>query len=55
MTGGVLQANGTMAPDPRMDVKAVSDTVLYRAGLPLDTNVLFVTVMANTMPLVGRG
>ena len=55
MTGGVLQANGTMAPEPRMDVKAVSDTVLYMAGLPLDTNVLFVTVMANTMPLVGRG
>jgi NAD(P)-dependent dehydrogenase (short-subunit alcohol dehydrogenase family) len=55
MTAGVLQANGSLAPEPRMDVKAVADTVLYMAGLPLDTNVLFLTVMANTMPLVGRG
>lgn len=55
MTGGVLQANGSMAPEPRMNVKHVADAVLYMAALPLDTNVLFTTVMANTMPLVGRG
>jgi len=55
MTGGVLQANGTLAPEPRMDVQNVADAVLYMAGLPLTTNVLFMTVMANTMPFVGRG
>jgi len=55
MTAGVLQANGTMAPEPRMDVQNVASAVLYMAGLPLDSNVLFMTVMANTMPFVGRG
>jgi NAD(P)-dependent dehydrogenase (short-subunit alcohol dehydrogenase family) len=55
MAGGVLQANGAMAPEPRMDVQNVAQAVLYMAGLPLDANVLFMTVMANTMPFVGRG
>jgi NAD(P)-dependent dehydrogenase (short-subunit alcohol dehydrogenase family) len=55
MSGGVLQANGTTAPEPRMDVQNVANAVLYMAGLPLDSNVLFMTVMANTMPFVGRG
>jgi NAD(P)-dependent dehydrogenase (short-subunit alcohol dehydrogenase family) len=55
MTAGVLQANGTMAPEPRMDVRHVADAVLYMAGLPLDSNVPFITVMANTMPFMGRG
>jgi NAD(P)-dependent dehydrogenase (short-subunit alcohol dehydrogenase family) len=55
MTSGVLQANGSMAVEPRMDVQHVADAVLYMANLPLDTNVLFMTVMANTMPFVGRG
>jgi NAD(P)-dependent dehydrogenase (short-subunit alcohol dehydrogenase family) len=55
MTGGVLQANGTTAPEPRMDVENVAKAVLYMAGLSLDSNVLFLTVMANTMPFVGRG
>jgi NAD(P)-dependent dehydrogenase (short-subunit alcohol dehydrogenase family) len=55
MTAGVLQANGVLAPEPRMDVNNVADAVLYMAGLPLATNVLFMTVMANTMPFVGRG
>lgn len=55
MTSGVLQANGGLAPEPRMDVKNVADAVLYMAGLPLDANVLFMTVMANLMPFVGRG
>jgi NAD(P)-dependent dehydrogenase (short-subunit alcohol dehydrogenase family) len=55
MTQGVMQANGTMAPEPRMDVQNVANAVLYMASLPLDSNVLFMTVMANTMPFVGRG
>jgi NAD(P)-dependent dehydrogenase (short-subunit alcohol dehydrogenase family) len=55
MTAGVLQANGSLAPEPRMDVNNVADAVLYMAGLPLTSNVLFMTVMANTMPFVGRG
>ena len=52
---GVLQANGALAPEPTMDVDNVSRAVLYIAGLPMDANVLFMTVMANTMPFVGRG
>jgi len=52
---GTLQANGTMAPEPQMDTKHVGEAVLYMAGLPLDTNVLFMTVMASKMPFVGRG
>jgi NAD(P)-dependent dehydrogenase (short-subunit alcohol dehydrogenase family) len=55
MTAGVPQANGTMMPEPRMDVKHVADAVLYMATLPLDANVQFITVMATKMPLVGRG
>jgi NAD(P)-dependent dehydrogenase (short-subunit alcohol dehydrogenase family) len=55
MTGGVPQANGTIQPEPRMDLRCVSDAVLYMASLPLDANVLFMTVMANQMPFVGRG
>jgi NAD(P)-dependent dehydrogenase (short-subunit alcohol dehydrogenase family) len=55
MSSGVLQANGELAVEPRMDVNNVADAVLYMAGLPLTTNVLFMTVMANTMPFVGRG
>jgi NAD(P)-dependent dehydrogenase (short-subunit alcohol dehydrogenase family) len=55
MTKGVPQANGTMAVEAVMDVKHVADTVLYMAGLPLEANVPFITVMATKMPLVGRG
>ncbi|MEO8596648.1 MAG: SDR family NAD(P)-dependent oxidoreductase [Candidatus Solibacter sp.] len=55
MAGGVLQANGTTAPEARMDVRHVAGAVLYMAGLPLATNVLFMTVMATQMPFVGRG
>ena len=55
MSGGVLQANGTLAPEPTMDVNNVAKAVLYIASLALDSNVLFMTVMANTMPFVGRG
>jgi NAD(P)-dependent dehydrogenase (short-subunit alcohol dehydrogenase family) len=52
---GVLQPDGTSKQEPRMDAKAVGDAVAYMAGLPLDANVLFMTVMATKMPFVGRG
>ncbi|TMJ33747.1 MAG: SDR family oxidoreductase [Alphaproteobacteria bacterium] len=52
---GVMQADGRMATEPRMDAADVGRAVVYMAGLPLDTNVLFMTVMANLMPFVGRG
>ena len=55
MTSGVLQANGEKAVEPRMDVQHVADAVVYMANLPLDANVLFMTVMATKMPFVGRG
>ena len=55
MTEGVLQANGSLAIEPRMDVECVARAVVYMASLPLDANVLFMTVMATKMPLVGRG
>ena len=52
---GVPQPNGTKMIEPRMDAEHVGNAVVYMASLPLDTNVLFMTVMANTMPFVGRG
>ncbi len=55
MKDGVLQANGSVSPEPTMDVEHVARAVLYMAGLPLDANVLFMTVMATEMPFVGRG
>jgi NAD(P)-dependent dehydrogenase (short-subunit alcohol dehydrogenase family) len=55
MTDGVLQANGTTAPEPRMDVNHVAQAVVYMDSLPLQSNVLFMTVMASKMPFVGRG
>ena len=55
MKDGVPQANGTMAPEPTFDVAHVARAVSYMAGLPLDANVQFMTVMATKMPLVGRG
>ena len=55
MLRGVPQPNGTIAPEPVMDLKHVAEAVLYMAGLPLDANVLFMTVMATKMPFVGRG
>jgi NAD(P)-dependent dehydrogenase (short-subunit alcohol dehydrogenase family) len=55
MKDGVLQANGTTAAEPTMDVNHVARAVVYMAGLPLDANVLFLTVMATQMPFVGRG
>jgi hypothetical protein len=55
MTRGVPQANGTIAVEATMDVQHVADAVLHMASLPLDANVLFMTVMATKMPYVGRG
>ena len=55
MVDGVLQPDGKKMPEPRMDSKAVGDAVAYMATLPLDANVLFMTVMASKMPFVGRG
>ena len=55
MAAGILQANGQLAEEPRMDVAVVGQSVLYMANLPLSANVLFHTVMATKMPFVGRG
>ena len=55
MKDGVLQADMSKATEPVMDAQHVADAVLYMDGLPLDANVLFMTVMANHMPFVGRG
>jgi len=55
MTRGVLQANGTTAPEPMMDARHVADAVRHIAALPLEANVLNLTVMASAMPFVGRG
>jgi NAD(P)-dependent dehydrogenase (short-subunit alcohol dehydrogenase family) len=55
MAVGVPQANGTIAAEAVMDVSRVAEAVVYMAGLPLDANVLFMTVMATKMPYVGRG
>lgn len=55
MAAGILQANGQLMEEPRMDVAVVGQSVLYMANLPLSANVLFHTVMASTMPFVGRG
>ncbi len=55
MTAGVPQADGRITPEPRMEVKLVADAVVYMANLPLEANVQFMTVMATTMPFIGRG
>ena len=55
MVSGVLQPDGSMKPEPRMDAEHVGSAVAYMASLPLDANVLFMTVMATKMPFVGRG
>ena len=55
MTQGVLQADGTKKPEPRMNLKHVADAVVFIASLPLDANVMFMNVMATKMPFAGRG
>ncbi len=55
MTEGVPQANGSMEIEPTMDVRNVASAVVYMAGLSLDANVQFMTIMATEMPFIGRG
>ena len=55
MERGVLQAHGAVATEPRFDVEHVSESIVYIANLPLDTNVQFMTIMATKMPYIGRG
>jgi NAD(P)-dependent dehydrogenase (short-subunit alcohol dehydrogenase family) len=55
MANGILQSSGHMLAEPRMDVDHVGRAISYMAGLPLESNVLFMTVMATNMPFVGRG
>jgi hypothetical protein len=55
MPKGVPQPNGSIAPEPTMDVSAVARSIVLMASLPLDANVLTMTVMASAMPFVGRG
>jgi NAD(P)-dependent dehydrogenase (short-subunit alcohol dehydrogenase family) len=55
MTKGILQPNGATMVEPRMDVRHVAEAIVFMAKLPLDANVQFMTIMATTMPFVGRG
>jgi len=55
MAAGIRQADGEIRPEPVMDVSHVADAVLYMANLPLDANVLFMTLKATAMPYEGRG
>jgi len=55
MKKGVPQASGSVEVEPTMDVQNVARAVVYMASLPLDANVMFLTVMATKMPFVGRG
>ena len=55
MSRGVLQADGSTAVEPTIDADHVAQAVVYMASLPLDANVLFMTVMATKMPFTGRG
>ena len=55
MAKGVMQADGSHKPEPRMDVEHVARAIVYMASLPLEANVQFMTVMATNMPFIGRG
>ena len=55
MTGGVPQADGSVRPEPRMDVQHVAESIVHMANLPLTSNVMFMTIMATKKPFVGRG
>jgi NADP-dependent 3-hydroxy acid dehydrogenase YdfG len=55
MKSGVPQADGSMKPEPVMAAENVTNAVVYMGSLPLDANVLFMTVMSTKMPFVGRG
>jgi NAD(P)-dependent dehydrogenase (short-subunit alcohol dehydrogenase family) len=55
MANGVKQANGTVAVEPRMDVNHVAESIVMMAGLPLESNIQFLTIAASKMPWIGRG
>jgi NAD(P)-dependent dehydrogenase (short-subunit alcohol dehydrogenase family) len=55
MAGGILQPGGETRVEPRMDVRHVADAMVQMAGLPLEANVQFMTIMATKMPFIGRG
>jgi len=55
MKQGIVQANGEIAAEPRMDVEHAANAVVHMAGLPLEANIQFMTIMATTMPYIGRG
>jgi NAD(P)-dependent dehydrogenase (short-subunit alcohol dehydrogenase family) len=55
MKDGIVQAHGAIVPEPRMDVEHAAQAVLSMARLPLETNILSMTIMATAMPFVGRG
>ena len=55
MAKGIIQASGQTMVEPRMDVQDVADAIVFMAGLSLDSNVQFMTIMATKMPFVGRG
>ncbi len=55
MANGVPQADGSIRPEPLMDVEHIGQAILHMASLPLESNVLFMTIMATKMPFVGRG
>jgi NAD(P)-dependent dehydrogenase (short-subunit alcohol dehydrogenase family) len=55
IAAGAPQADGSLLAEPTFDARHVAEAVLYMAGLPLDTNVQFMTIMATTMPFIGRG
>ena len=55
MATGILQPNGSMQPEDRLDVQEVGDLVVHMANMPLDANIPFATIMAPEMPFFGRG
>ena len=55
MTGGVPQADGSVAPEPTFDIGEIGRAIIFMAGLPLNSNVQFMTIMATKMPFIGRG
>ena len=55
MSVGVPQANGSIKAEPTMEVTNVSKSIFYMAELPLNANIQFMTVMASSMPYIGRG
>ncbi|CAM2164937.1 hypothetical protein BLAT2472_190013 [Burkholderia latens] len=55
MTSGMAQADGRIAPEPRVDVAHVANAIVQMASLPLEANILNMTIMASAMPFVGRG